>query len=170
MNIESQKQLIPRIEFSAEKKLIGITEAMSLANNKTGDLWRKFMPRRNEIFNRQGNDLISMAIYPTEYFTSMNPTTRMQTDFQKWAAAEVLDFNSVPAGMGAYTLEPGLYAVFEYKGLNTDFSIFGYIFGIWLPQSDYFIDDRPHFEILGERYKNNDPESEEEIWIPIKSK
>lgn len=25
-----------------------------------------------------------------------------------------------------------------------------------------------HFEILGEKYKNNDPLSEEDIWIPIK--
>jgi AraC family transcriptional regulator len=29
------------------------------------------------------------------------------------------------------------------------------------------VDDRPHFEILGIRYRNNDPNSEEEIWIPI---
>jgi AraC family transcriptional regulator len=29
------------------------------------------------------------------------------------------------------------------------------------------LDDRPHFEVLGEKYKNNDPTSEKEIWIPI---
>jgi AraC family transcriptional regulator len=34
----------------------------------------------------------------------------------------------------------------------------------------YFLDDRPHFEILGDKYKNGDPDSEEEIWIPIKQK
>ena len=36
--------------------------------------------------------------------------------------------------------------------------------------SKYSIDNRPHFEIIGEKYKNNDPNSEEEIWIPIKPK
>jgi AraC family transcriptional regulator len=40
----------------------------------------------------------------------------------------------------------------------------------WLPNSAYALDDRPHFEALGEQYKNNDPNSEEEIWIPIKPK
>lgn len=29
---------------------------------------------------------------------------------------------------------------------------------------------QPHFEVLGEKYKDNDPTSEEEIWIPIKAK
>jgi AraC family transcriptional regulator len=37
-----------------------------------------------------------------------------------------------------------------------------------LPASGYELDDRPHFEILGERYKNNDPDSEEELWFPVR--
>jgi AraC family transcriptional regulator len=61
-----------------------------------------------------------------------------------------------------------MYAVFDYKGLNTDSSIFIYIFTEWLPGSIYVLDERPHFEVLGEKYKNNDPDSEEEICIPIK--
>jgi len=32
------------------------------------------------------------------------------------------------------------------------------------------LDDRPHFEVLGDKYKNADPDSEEEIWIPIRTK
>ena len=45
-----------------------------------------------------------------------------------------------------------------------------HIFTRWLPESNYRLDNRPHFEVLGERYKNNDPNSEEEVWIPIKQK
>ena len=69
-----------------------------------------------------------------------------------------------------FVLEGGLYAVFDYKGSSADPSIFQYIYTDCLPKSEYLLDDRPHFEILGEKYKNNDPESEEEIWIPIKTK
>jgi AraC family transcriptional regulator len=72
--------------------------------------------------------------------------------------------------MEMFILQGGLYAVFDYKGLNTDNSIFQYILGIWLPVSDYVLDNRPHFEVLCDKYKNNDPISEEEIWIPIKTK
>jgi AraC family transcriptional regulator len=32
------------------------------------------------------------------------------------------------------------------------------------------LDNRPHFEILGEKYKQGSPDSEEEIWIPVKEK
>jgi AraC family transcriptional regulator len=39
-----------------------------------------------------------------------------------------------------------------------------------LPGSDYSLDSRAHFEILGKKYKHDDPNSEEEVWIPIKIK
>ena len=90
--------------------------------------------------------------------------------FEKWAAIEVLDFDAVPKDMESYLLTGGLYAVFCFKGSNLDTKIFQYIFGTWLPSSNYLLENRPHFEILGEKYKNNDPSSEEEIWIPVKSK
>lgn len=54
--------------------------------------------------------------------------------------------------------------------MNTDNRIFICIFSDWLPKSDYELDERPHFEILDEKYKNDDPNSEEEIWIPIRNK
>ena len=59
---------------------------------------------------------------------------------------------------------------FFYKGLNTDHKIFEYIFKEWLPKSNYILDNRPHFEVLGENYKNDNADSEEEIWIPVKLK
>jgi AraC family transcriptional regulator len=50
----------PNIELLAEKKLIGKRMTMSLSNNKTGELWQSFMPRRKEIQNNLTNDMISM--------------------------------------------------------------------------------------------------------------
>jgi AraC family transcriptional regulator len=32
------------------------------------------------------------------------------------------------------------------------------------------LDNKPHFEIMGDQYKNEDPDSEEELWIPIKKR
>jgi AraC family transcriptional regulator len=73
--------------------------------------------------------------------------------------------------MESFELPGGLYAVFLYRGDARSASVFfQYIFGTWLPNSGYEPDDRPHFEVLGEKYKNNDPDSEEQIWIPIKYK
>jgi AraC family transcriptional regulator len=139
---------------------------MSLANNRTGELWQDFMRKRREISNNVTNDLISMQVYKPTHFADFKPTQ----EFEKWATVEVSNFESLPTGMETFSLAGGLYAVFDYKGSNNDPSIFQYIFGTWLPNSEYFLDGRPHFEVLGDKYKNNDPTSEEEIWIPIKPK
>ncbi len=155
-----------RIEQLAEKKLIGKPISMRITDNKTGLLWSQFAPRIKEIQNRASQDKISLQIYPTNYFQEFNPSK----EFEKWACVEVKDFDTIPEGMSSLTLKVGLYAVFDYKGSSADSSIFEYIFGEWIPKSPYQVDERPHFEVLGANYKNNDPNSEEEIWIPIKDK
>jgi len=156
----------PKIQTINQKKLIGKRLQMSFADYKIGELWRSFMPARKEITNNLTNDLISLVLYQPDHFTDFKPTN----EFERWATVEVSSFDNVPAEMETFVLQNGLYAVFDYTGLNTDHSIFQYILETWLPQSDYVLDNRPHFEVLGEKYKNNDPTSEEEIWIPIKMK
>jgi len=158
----------PRIELLSEKKLIGKHLSMSLSDNKTTELWKRFMIERKEIKNNLTADLISMQVY--NQLSDFNNIDQNRI-FEKWAAVEVLDFDTIPDGMEAFRLEGGLYAVFLYKGpADKGFEIFRFIFGIWLPNSIYHLDDRPHFEKLGEKYKNNDSDSEEEIWLPIKPK
>lgn len=126
------------------------------------------MERRNEITNALGADLISMQVYPESYdFNQFS----FEAIFEKWATAEVRDFSTIPEGMDKFELQGGSYAVFFYKGDQSGApAMFRHIFGTWLPASGYELDQRPHFEMLGPRYKNNDPESEEEIWIPVKPK
>lgn len=158
--------MIPRIKTISEKKLIGIKLTMSLADNKTFELFSSFMPRKKEIDNALKPDVFDLIVYPANYFSVFNPSV----SFTKWALIEVFSFENVPNEMETFVLESGLYAVFDYRGLSTDKSIFSYIFKTWLPNSNYIIDNRPHFAVLGEKYKNNDPNSEEEIWIPIRLK
>jgi AraC family transcriptional regulator len=38
----------------------------------------------------------------------------------------------------------------------------------WLPDSGFELDNRPHFAVMGEKYKRDDDASEEEIWIPVR--
>ena len=158
----------PSIKTLTEKKLIGIYVNTTFADDKTSELWKTFMPRRNEIQHNVTSDLISLQVYgPSFSFIQFNPNE----PFEKWALREVSDFNSVPDGMETFLLNGGLYAVFIHKGSAAEAEkTFGYIFNIWLPQSVYTLDDRPHFEVLGAKYKNNDPNSEEEVWIPIRPK
>ncbi len=61
--------MIPRIEKINGKKLIGKCLTMSLAGNRTGELWGSFMPRRKEIKNNLTNDMISLQVYKLTHFT-----------------------------------------------------------------------------------------------------
>ena len=155
----------PVIMTVTEKKLIGKRVSMSLAENQTPTLWRSFLPHRRDIKNTVSNDMISLSTYSEPLRLG-----DLHQTFYKWAAVEVSTFDNVPDEMEHFILNSGLYAVFHYQGLSTDNSIFIYIFSTWLPNSNYDLDDRPHFEILGDKYKNGDPNSEEDIYIPIKPK
>ena len=157
--------LIPEIKTLKQKKLVGMRIATNLSANQTIGLWRAFMPRKKEILNIANQDLISMEVFDSSFpFLDFNA----ETPFEKWAAVEVLKINSVPAGMESFELQTGLYAVFNYKGSSSrGEEIFTYIYRKWLPGSGYRIDNRPHLAIMGEKYRNNDPNSEEELWIPI---
>ena len=156
----------PRIETINDKKLIGQRLKMSFADYRISELWGRFGSKRKEVTNILNDDLISLVVYQPTHFIDFKPTN----EFERWATVEVANYNYVPPEMETFDLQGGLYAIFNYKGLNTDNSIFQYILGTWLPNSDFKLDNRPHFEILGEKYRNNDPESEEEIYIPIKKK
>ncbi len=153
-----------RIELLHPKKLIGCKVSTSLSNNKTYQVWQRFMPRKHEVQHQVDSSLYSLQVYEPSYFEAFNP----ESAFEKWAAVEVDRFENIPEGMESFSLAGGLYAVFDYKGSSSDTAIFNYIFTSWLPASLYTLDNRPHFEILGEKYKNDDPDSEEQIWVPIR--
>jgi AraC family transcriptional regulator len=154
----------PQFVTIEPKKLLGICLEMSLAENFTGELWRSFMPLLKGIETRVGNNLYSLQVYDEDYFQQFDPTR----EFEKWALAEVKNFSVIPDETEPFELTGGLYAVFQHKGMGTE--IFQHIFSEWLPNSGYALDNRPHFEILGEKYKQGSPDSEEEIWIPVKIK
>jgi AraC family transcriptional regulator len=157
----------PRIETSLQKKVIGERITTSLTENKTFELWKGFMQRRHEIENVVGPDLYDVQIFDEGYWTNFSPANA----FQKWAGIEVANLDEVPENMETLIIPTGLYAIFIHKGLPAEGAkTFQYIFGTWLPNSKYEVDGRPHFGVMGAKYSNTDPASEEELWIPVKLK
>lgn len=155
----------PVIRFIEDKQLAGRKVSTSVLKNRTAELWKGFMPVRASIKEPVGIAMYSLQIYPKDYFINFNPAT----EFEKWAAIETASREILPDGIEPLLLPGGDYAVFHYKGSSSDHSIFNYIYTEWLPASGYQLDDRPHFEVLGERYRNADINSEEDIWIPVKA-
>lgn len=141
---------------------------MSFAGIKTRELWQSFMAERAGVKNVIGSALYSVEIYnDTNFFMDFNPTK----EFEKWATVKVSDFSAIPDGMESLIIPEGDYAVFHYKGKPSEArATYQHIYGNWIPNSDYDLDDRPHFALMGEKYRGEHPDSEEELWIPIKKK
>jgi len=159
--------LFLRKERIQQKHLAGLHMKMSLAQNKTVELWKNFMPKRNEIKSRIGTEYYSCEVYPPFYFDRFDP----QNKFEKWAAVAVSEERDIPEGMEILVIPDGDYAVFIHRGSNAEaFKTYGYIFREWLPGSEFTLDNRPHFALMGEKYKKDEPSSEEEIWIPVKAR
>ena len=157
--------MTPKITFLTEKTLIGQRQEMSLQNNTTAELWRRFLQRCRAQPFPGSRERYSVQIYPPNYFRQFRP----EATFEKWAAVETMQPTVVSTDLETLILPSGLYAVFAYRGpASGGPAIFRYILLDWLPASPYALDDRPHVEVLGDDYKNEHPDSEEELWIPIK--
>ncbi|MGM8362646.1 GyrI-like domain-containing protein [Flavobacterium sp. ARAG 55.4] len=157
----------PRITTLTEKKLMGYRQSMNYASYNPVSLWQRFMPLKKEIKNTVTADLYSLQQFPAGFWQKFSP----DAEFEKWVAVEVTDFDIIPENMETLIIPGGWYAVFDYRGDGSDASsFFESIFSNWIPDSAYLVDDRPHFEILGSKYKKGDPNSEEEVWIPIRLK
>lgn len=144
-------------------KFIGKNLSFTYSDYRAFELWSSFMPRRKEVPNVLGTDLFNIQVNPIGFSFGINEP------FVKWAAVPVSNFDFVPKGMETLEIHEGLYAVFQYKGNQSNAAaFFNAIYTEWLPASNYELDNRPQFEILGSKYKTNDPNSEEEIWIPVK--
>ncbi|MCL9804355.1 GyrI-like domain-containing protein [Flavobacterium amniphilum] len=151
----------------APKKLVGKSLSMSFVVNKTGQLWAGFMPLVKKVQNRIGGERISLQIYSDDFM--QDPTLQ----FTKWALVEVVNFDAIPNELEQYNLTGGLYAVFPYKGNVIEAPVFfEKIFSECIPASNYKLDNsRPHFEIIPEgKYDPMNPDSEEDIYIPVKLK
>jgi AraC family transcriptional regulator len=145
-------------------KIAGKRMIMSFADYRPGDLWSSFMPKKKLIPHVVGIEMYSIKIYEKDFYKNFDANRT----FEMWASVEVSEIGDLPEGIEVLELPGGLYSVFSYKGGPEGApEAFGYIFREWLPASGYQLDDRPHFEILGEKYRRDDVESEEEICIPI---
>jgi AraC family transcriptional regulator len=157
--------MLPHFEVLPPTTLVGHCRCMTLLADSTADLWQDFQ----RLLRAQGvapeAARYSVRVYQPGYFEDFNPAV----PFEKWASVALGPNESLLPGTEMLVLPGGLYAVFDYRGPAAAGSqVFNYIFGTWLPASGYVLDERPHFEVLGERFHRTAPDSEEEIWVPVR--
>ena len=130
-------------------------------------LWKQFAPRKKEI---------SQAVNPAESYSLAQylepPKPDGSNKLIKWAAIAISASDNLPEGLQTLIIEEGLYAKFTFKGLGTTFpAVIQSFHTEWLPNSDFILRPGLHFELLDHRYLGLDnPESQEDIYIPVSPK
>ena len=162
------KSLEPKIVMLPAIKLAAKSVTMSFSQDKTQELWKSFGPLIKSISHKVDNDRYSVQVYPDiDFFKNFDPTRV----FKKYAAIEVTEYDNLPIDLEKLIIPEGLYAIFNYIGKPSEASeTFRYILIDWLNSSKYTLSDRPHFCKMGHKYKGEEPDSEEELMIPISLK
>jgi len=158
----------PKIIELAGTRLLGSRVRTSFVNDRTSELWRRFRTVSSTVSGRIGGESYSVKVYDESYsFERFDPTA----EFDKWAAVAAGDDADVPEGLELLIIPAGKYAEFVHVGpASAAPRTFGYIFGVWLPASEFELDLRPHFEILPEGYDPFDEQAEEKVLIPLRQR
>jgi AraC family transcriptional regulator len=165
----------PKIVRKEGFKVVGMEITTTLKSNienmDISKLWTRFHPRMEEIANRI-DPAVSYGICgnPADEETTQCEMTD-DTEYKELVSVEVDSLDRIPDGMIGRTIPGRAYAVFTHKGKlfpNLQ-QTYGYIYGTWVPRSGYELDGGFDFELYDERFRDvDDPESELDIYVPIK--
>lgn len=123
------------------------------------------MQQRKYIKNNVTQDIYDIRFFGSDYYLNFNPSN----SFEKWVAVEVFDHTNIPSGIQNFILKASNYAVFTFNLNKGSQNCFEYIFTKWLPNSEYNLDNRPHFDILTEDIQKKTSNALSEIRIPMRT-
>lgn len=146
-------------------RLAGKTMKMTFADHRPAELWKQLMPQLKHLNGIEAMPLYSCEVYPEGFLQNFNP----HAEFDKWAAVRLKENAALPESLDELPVPEGLWAIFTFTGTKADTAgFYRYIYNEWLPGSGYVTDERPHMALMDERYRNNDPASQEDILIPLR--
>ncbi len=144
-------------------KLVGIATRYDDEDLSLPRLWSAFQPYRDQIANRVGEEFF--GIYES-YEESDDSTT-----FVYICSVQVSGFSDVPEGMISRELPEQSYARFTHKGPIAQLEdTLRYIWGSWLPGSEYDYAEKPDFELYPAGFNDADPENRLYLNIPVRVK
>ena len=161
--LQDELSMEPSIITRPAVKLVGIRNHYDDSDLSLPKLWSGFSPYRDQIPNRANNE--SFGIY--ECYKEDGDTV----NFSYICSAAVTNFDDVPEGMITRELPEQLYAKFIHQGSISDLDkTLKYIWGSWLPKSDYEYEEKPDFELYPPNYNVMDPGCEMALHIPVRLK
>ncbi|MCC7530485.1 MAG: AraC family transcriptional regulator [Candidatus Melainabacteria bacterium] len=164
LHLEEGLTMQPEIVEHDEELVIGM--GSSFAENpfwQINKLWDKFSKRENEIPNLSGNYALGVCMPKHQDIPVKEGDT-----FVYIAGRPVSTLDEVPEGMVAVKIPRRKYAKFTHKGALTNLPhTVNYIWGTWLPKSEYKHSNSPDFELYDERFDVKSLSGEIDIFVPI---
>jgi len=140
-HLQSQLSMTPEIIAQPERKMVGIASQYREGDLSLFKMWSAFKPVEEQIHHRANKDLF--GIYE-EYAESADGA-----GFTYVCAAQVSEFGTIPHNMITRILPAQLYAVFKHQGPMSSLpDTLKYIWGSWLPKSEYDYAEKPDFELF----------------------
>jgi len=162
-HLQNRLEMEPEIVNRSEMKVVGTPHQYQEEDLDVGPFWSDFQHKVNQIANRVGSD--AFGIYE-EYVESEDGV-----GFSYICCVEVSSFDDVPEGMISRVVPEQMYAVFRHKGsLSLLPETLKYIWGSWLPKSNYEYVEKPDFELYSPGIRPEDPDHILFLHIPVSIK
>ncbi len=144
--------------------LVGLPFYGDASEGQFGKTWDRFIKIEKQIKKRVNQEVTyGVEIYGEEFHTD-----------QKWVyfpSVAVSDLAEIPDILFGKILPAATYAVFTVKGgLDKIPETFRYAYDQWLPASKYEMGYAFDFELYDERFKGREPDSELDLYLPVKLK
>ena len=164
--MEGEFSLTPHYEERDEFLLVGYRGHTRDGFGVIGEAWYNLKMNMTKIARKNPNTMYGFEDYMEEF--SSDPL-----QFYYMAAVEAEPNAEISEGMIAKRIPKALYAVFTVNGNNGNGEIgkaFQYIYQVWLPQSDYCLDERllADFEYYDERWDCQSGAAQMELYIPVR--
>lgn len=165
ITIDGDYTLTPKFVERSAFVLAGLRKHTSGGWQLIGESWSALKVSWDKL------DRVNSFMYGLEDYSEDFISEPMQ--FYYMAAAEVIGVDNLPNGFSVKKIPASTYAVFTVNGNNSNNEIgrtFRYIYDIWLPNSEYCINDEitADFEFYDERWDCLDGNSQVDLYIPIK--
>lgn len=160
--MESKLKLQPKIKALKSKKVIYVNSIGAYDGEGTEEAWESVckFAEKQRLFGRD-TEFIGIS-HDDPHITD---ATKLRYD----ACLAVSKDISPQGRIGVKTIEGGKYAMFLHKGPYSGFQeLYDYIYGVWLPASNYELRNLPCFEKYLNSPDKTKPENlKTEVYIPI---
>lgn len=166
IEVESVFSIEPRFEERDEFVIAGYRKHTKDGFNVIGEAWFELKNNMDAVERKNEHTTYGFEDYSEEF--SSEPLS-----FYYMAGVEV-DKNAIlPEGMYRKVVQKAKYAVFTVNGNNANGEIgkaFQYIYFVWLPNSEYCIDESAlfDFEYYDERWDCQFGAAQMDIYVPIR--